>query len=177
MSSDAKMYQAIGSPYHAAGTVRRRAIQVEVPEETAAAGPAWVFPGFGSAKEVTAPQEELSEIREKLSGKRHLLGQWPSTAICGNDILSSVLYSSGIVAKKAGKLAPIPLIMVSVVLYFLRFIYEEVVTAIPLNGGSYNLLLNTTSKRVAAFGAALGILSSTCLWSAVRLRCCLHLHC
>ncbi|KAJ0398750.1 hypothetical protein P43SY_009818 [Pythium insidiosum] len=172
-ASEAKMYQAIGSPYHAAGTVRRRAIQVEVPEETAAAGPAWVFPGFGSAKEVTAPQEELSEIREKLSGKpdelnqvreglsakRTLLGEWPSTAISGNDLLASVLYSAGVVTEKAGKLAPIAFMLVATVLYLFRFIYEEVVTAIPLNGGSYNVLLNATSKRVAVFGAAMSILS------------------
>lgn len=39
---------------------------------------------------------------------------------------------------------------------FFRFIYEEVVTA---NGGTYNALLNTTSKRTAAFAACLGILS------------------
>uniref|UniRef100_K3XDI7 Amino acid permease/ SLC12A domain-containing protein n=1 Tax=Globisporangium ultimum (strain ATCC 200006 / CBS 805.95 / DAOM BR144) TaxID=431595 RepID=K3XDI7_GLOUD len=89
----------------------------------------------------------------------HLLGEWPSTAICGNDILSSVLYSASSVSLKAGKLMPVPLLLVAVVLYFFRFIYEEVVTAIPLNGGSYNGLLNTTSKRTASVAACLGILS------------------
>ncbi|KDO21983.1 hypothetical protein SPRG_22312 [Saprolegnia parasitica CBS 223.65] len=75
--------------------------------------------------------------------------------------MSSVLYSSGIVALKAGKLAPICMAMVSVVLYMYRFIYEEVVTAIPMNGGSYNCLLNTTSKRVAAVAAVLSTLAYT----------------
>ncbi|KAF4316228.1 hypothetical protein G195_010337 [Phytophthora kernoviae 00238/432] len=54
---------------------------------------------------------------------------------------------------------PISLLMVATVLYFFRFIYEEVVTAIPMNGGTYNALLNTTSKRAAAVAACLSILS------------------
>ncbi|GAB9475990.1 Transmembrane protein [Globisporangium polare] len=139
--------------------LRRRSIHVHVREPTAPLGPSWTYPSAGTSQEVVAPEEEVDEIRDHLAKPRHRLGQWPSTAICGNDILSSVLYSSGIVAQKAGKLMPIPLLLVSTVLYFFRFIYEEVVTAIPLNGGSYNVLLNTTSKRFAAFGAALGIIS------------------
>lgn len=139
--------------------LRRRSIQVHVREPAAPLGPSWTYPGMGSSQEVMAPEEEVDELRDHLAKPRHQLGQWPSTAICGNDILSSVLYSPGIVAQKAGKLMPIPLLLVSAVLYFFRFIYEEVVTAIPLNGGSYNVLLNTTSKRFAAFGAALGIIS------------------
>ena len=39
-------------------------------------------------------------------------------------------------------------------LYFFRFVYSEVVSAMPVNGGSYNALLNTTKKRVAALAAA-----------------------
>lgn len=38
-------------------------------------------------------------------------------------------------------------------------IYGEVVTALPLNGGAYNALLNTTSKSVASVAACLAILS------------------
>lgn len=30
---------------------------------------------------------------------------------------------------------------------FFRHVYAEVVTALPINGGTYNALLNTTSKR------------------------------
>jgi hypothetical protein len=40
-----------------------------------------------------------------------------------------------------------------------RRIYAEVVGAIPLNGGAYNVLLNTATKRLAAFAATLTILS------------------
>ncbi|EGZ14182.1 hypothetical protein PHYSODRAFT_286763 [Phytophthora sojae] len=68
-------------------------------------------------------------------------------------------YTASSVAAKSGKLMPIPLLLVSAVLFFFRFIYEEVVTAIPMNGGTYNALLNTTSKRTAAVAACLSILS------------------
>jgi len=49
--------------------------------------------------------------------------------------------------------------MVSAVLYFYRSIYAEVVGALPLNGGAYNALLNTTSKFVASMAACFTVLS------------------
>ncbi len=36
---------------------------------------------------------------------------------------------------------------------------KKVVTALPLNGGAYNALLNTTTKLVAAIGGTLTVLS------------------
>ena len=42
------------------------------------------------------------------------------------------------------------LLFVAGVLYLFRGIYAEVVGALPLNGGAYNALLNTTSKRMAS---------------------------
>jgi len=45
-----------------------------------------------------------------------------------------------------GYLAPVVLLIVAGVLYLYRSVYNEVVTALPLNGGAYNALLNTTSK-------------------------------
>lgn len=109
---------------------------------------------------LVAPPQALAEVRAHLSKPRHaLLGEWRATAICGNDILASVLYSTGLVAAKAGKLTPVAQALVSAVLYCFRAIYEEAVTAVPLNGGSYNVLLNSTSKRAAAVAAALGIIS------------------
>lgn len=45
------------------------------------------------------------------------------------------------------------------VLYLFRKIYGEVVGALPLNGGAYNVLLNTTSKSNASVAACLTILS------------------
>ncbi|RHZ32341.1 hypothetical protein DYB37_007888 [Aphanomyces astaci] len=89
----------------------------------------------------------------------HALGEWTSTAITGNDVLSSCLYSAGIVASKAGKMAPLANVLVAATMFLFRFIYVEVVSAIPLNGGSYNTMLNTTSKRWAAFVSALAIIA------------------
>ncbi|KAH9080124.1 hypothetical protein Ae201684P_009070 [Aphanomyces euteiches] len=113
---------------------------------------------LGAHEAVEVPDEELTSIQEALKRPKHLLGQWMSTAVCGNDVMSSCSYSSAVVALQAGTLAPVAFAIVSFVLYMYRFVYEEVVTAIPLNGGSYNVLLNTTTKRFAAVAACLSIL-------------------
>ena len=93
--------------------------------------------------------------------KKHSLklGELASTAICGNDISSSVLYVSALSIIYAGKYAFITLLIVAFILYLFRNIYSEVVTSLPLNGGAYNALLNTTSKFMASFAATLTILS------------------
>ncbi|TWU27649.1 APC family permease [Bythopirellula polymerisocia] len=87
------------------------------------------------------------------------LGELPATAICGNDITSSCLYVSALAIIYAGRWAPIVLLMVAGLLYLFRSIYSEVVGALPLNGGAYNALLNTTSKFRASVAACLTILS------------------
>ncbi|GGH01370.1 hypothetical protein GCM10011416_20110 [Polaribacter pacificus] len=87
------------------------------------------------------------------------LNELSSTAICGNDISSSVLYVSALAIAFAGQYAWITLLIVSLVLFLFRKIYGEVVGALPLNGGAYNALLNTTSKSMASFAATLTILS------------------
>lgn len=87
------------------------------------------------------------------------LSELPATAICGNDISSSCLYVSALSIVYAGKFAWIALLMVAGVLFFYRKIYAEVVGALPLNGGAYNALLNTTSKSVASLAATLTLLS------------------
>lgn len=87
------------------------------------------------------------------------LGQLASTAICGNDITSSCLYVSALTIGYAGRLAPICLLLVAGTLFLFRSIYAEVVGALPLNGGAYNALLNTTSKYRASIAACLTILS------------------
>ena len=58
-------------------------------------------------------------------------------------------------------MAPIGLFLVTVMLFFFRRVYCEVVTAIPINGGSYNIMLNTSSKRLAAIVGCLSLLSYT----------------
>ncbi|RFZ84148.1 APC family permease [Mucilaginibacter terrenus] len=89
----------------------------------------------------------------------HKLNELQATAICGNDISSSCLYVSALTIAYAGQFAWISLLVVAVVLYLFRKIYGEVVGALPLNGGAYNVLLNTASKRTASFAACLTILS------------------
>jgi amino acid transporter len=87
------------------------------------------------------------------------LHELEATSICGNDITSSCLYVSALSIMQAGRWAPVALLIVAAVLYLYRKIYAEVVGALPLNGGAYNALLNTTSKRVASVAACLTLLS------------------
>ncbi|WP_130733815.1 APC family permease [Flavobacterium sp. J27] len=87
------------------------------------------------------------------------LGELASTAICGNDISSSVLYVCALSIFYAGQYAWITLLIVAFVLFLFRKIYGEVVGALPLNGGAYNALLNTTSKQLASVAATLTLLS------------------
>ncbi|MDX6182849.1 APC family permease [Flavobacterium sp. Fl-77] len=87
------------------------------------------------------------------------LNQLQATAICGNDISSSCLYVSALTILYAGQFAWISLLIVAVVLFLFRKIYGEVVGAIPLNGGAYNVLLNTSTKRLASLAATLTVLS------------------
>lgn len=100
--------------------------------------------------------QKLIKLKNKINKK---LNELESTAICGNDISSSVLYVSALAIAYAGQYAWITLLIVSFVLFLFRRIYGEVVGALPLNGGAYNALLNTTSKFMASFAATLTILS------------------
>ena len=101
-------------------------------------------------------------MRERVTAhKRGGLRELPATAICGNDITSSCLYVSALAIIYAGKWAWVSLLVVAGVLFLYRRIYAEVVGALPLNGGAYNALLNTTSKSLASMAACLTILSYT----------------
>lgn len=90
---------------------------------------------------------------------RQHLGQFFATSIAGNDILSSVLYTSGLVIPIAGIYTPFIFLLIGLVLLFYKGVYREVVEAMPINGGCYNALLNGTSKRIAATAGVLTILS------------------
>ncbi|MDL5512365.1 APC family permease [Arenibacter sp. M-2] len=87
------------------------------------------------------------------------LNQLEATAICGNDISSSCLFVSALAIVYSGQYAWISLLVVAFVLFLFRKIYGEVVGALPLNGGAYNALLNTTKKSTASLAAALTVLS------------------
>jgi len=104
------------------------------------------------------------------------LKQLAATAICGNDITSSCLYVSALCIVYAGQYAFIALLIVGLVLFFFRKIYGEAVGALPLNGGAYNILLNTTTKGNASLAACLTILSymATAVLSASEAMHYLH---
>jgi amino acid transporter len=87
------------------------------------------------------------------------LGTIASTAIAGNDILSSCLYVCGIASLFAGVWAPLIFLLIGLVLYFYKHVYTEVVEALPLNGGAYNCLLNATTKNLAAAAGIMTTLS------------------
>ncbi|WP_080240037.1 APC family permease [Spirosoma rigui] len=91
--------------------------------------------------------------------KHTKLGELPASAICGNDISSSCLYVSALSIVYAGQYAWISLLLVGGTLFLFRKIYGEVVGALPLNGGAYNVLLNSANKSAASLAACLTILS------------------
>jgi len=108
-------------------------------------------------KKVNYTKKANNEKGKKPKSKK--LGELFATSICGNDISSSCLYVAGISIFYAGVLAPISLLIIVFVLYLYRKVYAEVGTALPLNGGAYNCLLNTTSKFKASTAACMSILS------------------
>ena len=110
---------------------------------------------WGSAQRIEDLAEGNVGLQPLDSAPAHKLGVWRATAICGNDITSGTLYVASLCALQAGILAPFALALVAAVLYLFRSIYAEVGSAIPLNGGAYNVLLNTTSKARASPHASL----------------------
>lgn len=124
-------------------------------------GEGWDFAGWGQSFKIRDLGADAVEVRELGVSKAQAnrLGQWPATAICGNDITSSCLYVSALAILAAGAYAPLALLTVAAVLYLFRKIYSEVGSALPLNGGTYTVLLNSTNKRLAAAAACLTLLS------------------
>jgi amino acid transporter len=119
----------------------------------------WEFAGWGKAERIyDLPTDAPPSFRPKRKDI-HKLGPWRSTAVCGNDITSSCLYVSALCAAQAGHLAPVVLLIVAGVLFLFRKVYAEVGSALPLNGGTYTVLLNTTNKKLAAAAACLTLLS------------------
>ncbi len=123
--------------------------------------PGWEFAGWGKAKKITDLQTQEITVQELGVRKEnaHQLGEWSATAICGNDITSSCLYVSALTILAAGPYAPFALLIVACVLFLFRKVYAEVGSALPLNGGTYTVLLNTSNKKYAAIAAVLTLLS------------------
>jgi len=134
-----------------------RAEESEVAETTAQEP--WEFAGWGRAERIEDLSSDELTVTRLDQPHKHTLGTWRATAICGNDISSSVLYVSALCAAQAGALAPVVLLIVAGVLFLYRKVYAEVGSALPLNGGTYTVLLNTTNKRLAAGAACLTLLS------------------
>jgi amino acid transporter len=118
----------------------------------------WEFAGWGKSELINDLDGTPVSIAATPSHPNKL-GVWGSTAICGNDITSSCLYVAALCAAQAGSLAPVVLLVVAGVLYLFRKVYAEVGSALPLNGGTYTVLLNTTNKNAAAAAACLTLLS------------------
>ena len=107
----------------------------------------------------TSPGGSRRTVIEDTKNDKKQLGQWLATGICGNNITSSCLYVIALCTVEGGKLAPICLFAIAILLYLFRSIYTEVVSALPVNGGTYNLLLNTTTKSNGSLAACLTMLS------------------
>lgn len=80
----------------------------------------WEFASWGHAERINDLGVEGLEVTRFDQPHKHSLGPWSATAICGNDITSSVLYVSALCAVQAGALAPFVLLIVSGVLYLYR---------------------------------------------------------
>ncbi|CAG8497632.1 9072_t:CDS:10 [Cetraspora pellucida] len=124
------------------------------PSRTPNLSNAWEFAGWGSTYYIDLPLNSS----ESSESNRVLLGQWRATSISGNDLVASVFYTIGLCTTVAGKFAPISLLIISIILYPFKNIISEVGTTLPLNGGAYNCLLNTSPKWFAAVAAALSLL-------------------
>lgn len=120
---------------------------------------------MGQTFGITDVPKNFAQATEQEEDDSHKIGELPSTAICGNDITASCaalsFYVVGELSKNAGVFSPICTMMSSLTLYCFRSVYGEVVTALPLNGGIYNLLLNSSTKQTASVAACLTILSYT----------------
>lgn len=108
------------------------------------------------------------DVYEQEQRKKVKIGQWRATSIAGNDLIASVLYSIGPCVVQSGKYAPISMFIIALLMYPMKKVITEVATAMPLNGGTYNAMLNSVSKSTAAICACLSILDylATCVVSA-----------
>jgi len=117
----------------------------------------WDYPGWGSVLERIVSPEDLESIHMGHKGPQ--LDVARSTAIAGNDLLASVLYTTGIVCTACAQNAPFAMLLSGLALFPFRKIFQEVGTALPLNGGVYVAMLNSASKLTATFAATCSLIS------------------
>lgn len=113
--------------------------------------------GGGGASDENPQEAWLEQFRSLLRTGRKL-DQFQSTAIAGNDLLGSVIYMVGNAITVAGVFAPFCALIIATLLYFFKNVYASV-SALPSNGGVFNLLLNSTRKSIASIAAVLTLLS------------------
>ncbi|RKP09267.1 amino acid permease-domain-containing protein [Thamnocephalis sphaerospora] len=153
-----------------------------IPSRTPNLSNAWEFAGWGRTEDLELPEPdgpadgsdpEAGDSRKVKHEAK--LGQWRATSIAGNDLIASVFYTIGTCFTVAGPLTPFALILVALALYPFRKILAEVSTALPMNGGTYNCLLNTASKSAASVAASLSLISytATAVVSASTATACL----
>jgi len=119
----------------------------------------------GSAFNLTTPNSEVLERADtfiELEKKHHdntALDMFSSLAISGNDLLSSPFYTLGITTLYAGPAAPLASLLAALLLFIFRNIYLESVGSLPVNGGSYNVLLNSGGKTGAAVASVFAVIA------------------
>lgn len=139
--------------------LRQRSIQIQVVDQRFK-HPSWMHPNVGGeSQHVHASPADVAALRDRRSRFQPNLREWPATAISGNAILSSVLFSAGLTAAKAGRFAPLAQLAVIVTVYCFRFVLADVMSAVPLNGGCYTAVLNASTKKTAAVAATFSVLS------------------
>ena len=84
------------------------------------------FPGYVPPSELKFETLEPVDRKTLHHPSRGTLNEIYATAICGNDLTSSVLYVIGVTTTLAGQLAPLCLISVGLVLYLFKSVYGEV---------------------------------------------------
>ncbi|GLE11636.1 hypothetical protein PINS_up024185 [Pythium insidiosum] len=138
---------------------RQRQIQIHVVDRRYK-HPSWMHPNIGGeAQHLAGPDSSFVDKQKRKAADAHKLHEWMATAISGNDILSSVLFTAGLSTAAAGKLAPVANLIVVFVVYGLRSVLSEVMSAVPLNGGCYTAVLNSASKFTASIPATFSMLS------------------
>jgi len=110
---------------------------------------------------------EQSDVNIAREDKK-FIDQWRATSISGNDLIASVLYSLGPCVMQAGQFSAISMALVALSMYPAKNVMTEVCTALPLNGGIYSAMLNSSSKWLAGVVASVCILDylATCVVSA-----------
>eukprot|EP00467_Chlorarachnion_reptans_P018513 CAMPEP_0114507160 /NCGR_PEP_ID=MMETSP0109-20121206/11855_1 /TAXON_ID=29199 /ORGANISM="Chlorarachnion reptans, Strain CCCM449" /LENGTH=683 /DNA_ID=CAMNT_0001685881 /DNA_START=412 /DNA_END=2464 /DNA_ORIENTATION=- len=135
------------------------------------------FPSLYPSSRAKVTELRRTDAKWERKGKvEHQLGVLVATAISGNDILSSLLFVTALTAVEAGIYAPIAQILVVFTLWLYKGVYCEVLSALPMNGGCFNVLLHTTSKGTASIAACFSILSyvATCVCSGTSAIYYLH---